>query len=496
MSIGNINVEEALRNVQELMQKEKLSPSMKSALQIILLLVTILLERKGLNSKNSSKPPSSDPHRKKTLKEAGAKKRGGQKGHPGTTLQKVEDPDVITELKVDRTLLLCGKWERKGHEVRQVFDLDISTLVTEYRAEVFVNERGEKLTAPFPPGVTASVQYGEGVKAHAVYLSKYQMLPCKRIEEYFSDQIGLPLSAGTLDNFNVAAHERLEWFEPFVRERLMESPLIHADETGININGKTHWMHVHATTSWTYLSPHEKRGREAMDSMEVLPAYRGILCHDHWKPYYSYEEVNHALCNAHHLRELEWAFEGDGQQWAGQMQKMLLAMNQDKIDGGGIIAPPKSHHWKQGYRELLIRADLECPPPPEPERKEGEQKRRGRIKRSKARNLLERLRDYEEDVLRFMDSKEVAFTNNEAEQSLRMTKVQQKISGCFRSFRGAETYCRIRSYLSSARKQGFTASDSMKALFQGVLSKSKWYLNEDRVPMENGTLKYPFKGDV
>lgn len=475
MSVGNINTEEALRDVRELMEKEKLSPAMKSALQVILLLVKILLDRMGLNSKNSSKPPSSDPNRKKTLKGAGGKKRGGQKGHVGKTLQKVENPDIIKELKVDRGTLPPGEWKMEGYETRQVFDIDISTVITEYRAEILVNERGEKYSASFPQEVTAPVQYGEGVKAHAVYLSKYQMLPYKRIKEYFADQMGLPLSTGTLDNFNIRAYEKLDWFEPFVQERLIQSPLIHADETGVNINGKTNWMHVNSNPLWTYLFPHEKRGQLAMEAMGVLPGYRGILCHDHWKPYYRFEEMKHALCNAHHLRELERAFQQDAQQWAKEMQTMLLAMNQDKIEGGGIIDPKKSKNWKKKYRELLLRADLECPPPPEPDKKgkggrEGKGRgkgKRGRIKRSRARNLLERLRDYEQDVLRFMDSKEVPFTNNEAERSLRMTKVQQKISGCFRSFEGVKVYCRIRSYLNSAIKQGFTASYAMQALFQG-----------------------------
>lgn len=478
MSVGNINIEKALRDVRELMEKEKLSPAMKSALQVILLLVKILLDRMGLNSKNSSKPPSSDPNRKKTLKNGEGKKRGGQKGHTGKTLQKVDNPDIIKELKVDRRTLPAGggKWKVKGHETRQVFDIEISTVITEYRAEILVNERGEKCIANFPPQVTAPVQYGQGVKAHAVYLSKYQMLPYKRIEEYFADQMGLPLSAGTIDNFNFKAYEKLDWFEPFVQQRLLQSPVIHADETGVNINGKTNWMHVNSSPLWTYLFPHEKRGQLAMEAMGVLPGYCGILCHDHWKPYYCFEEIKHALCNAHHLRELERAFEQDNQQWAKKMQTMLLAMNQDKIEGGGIVDPKKSQEWKEKYRKLLLRADLECPPPETDKeeiikKKGGKQKRgkrkRGRLKRSKSRNLLERLRDFEEDVLRFMDLKEVPFTNNEAERSLRMTKVQQKISGCFRSFEGAKVYCRIRSYLTSAMKQGFTASYAMTALFQG-----------------------------
>jgi transposase len=201
-----------------------------------------------------------------------------------------------------------------------------------------------------------------------------------------------------------------------------------------------------------------------MDAMGILPTFRGILCHDHLKAYFKYGSF-HALCNAHHLRELDYAFEQDKQQWAAKMSDLLKELNKAVLDAGGVLPAAVSKRYRKRYRKLLSEADKECPAPKEEHR----QGRRGRIPRSKARNLLERLRAYENDVLRFMDEPEVPFSNNQAENDLRMTKVQQKISGCFRSWDGAKIFCRVRSYLSTCRKQGMTATEALTLLFEGKL---------------------------
>jgi transposase len=287
------------------------------------------------------------------------------------------------------------------------------------------------------------------------------LIPYNRIEDHFLDQMGIPLSAGTVNNFNQNAFERLELFEGCVKKQLTLSPLLHGDETGINIGGVKRWLHNVSTDCYTFFYPHPHRGGEAIDEMGVLPGYQGIVCHDHWKPYFKYGGA-HALCNAHHLRELERALEQDQQQWAGQMILLLKEMNKSTNDAGGCLNPAESEHYRQRYRDLLRNAELECPPPEEPEKK-----KKGKTKRSTARNLLERLRDFESETLRFMIDTRVPFSNNQAENDLRMTKVQQKISGCFRSMEGAKTFCRIRSYLSTCRKQGVTASEALRLLFQG-----------------------------
>ncbi len=199
-----------------------------------------------------------------------------------------------------------------------------------------------------------------------------------------------------------------------------------------------------------------------MDDIGILPRFQGILCHDHWKPYYQYG-IAHALCNAHHLRELERALEQDKQLWAQSMIELLKEMNVATQDAGGRLDHLASQEYRMRYRNLLAEAEKECPAP-DSGREKG---RRGRLARSKARNLLERLRDFEDDVLRFTVEPDVPFSNNQAENDIRMTKVQQKISGCFRSWEGAMMFCRIRSFLSTCRKQGVSASEALRLLFEG-----------------------------
>ena len=463
MTISNIDVEATIERVKTQLAAEKdLSPALKSSLEVLLLLVAILLSRLGLNSKNSSKPPSADPNRTKEPKNKSDRKPGGQKGHNGTSLQPVSDPDEIEPILIDRRTLPKGRYQDVGYESRQVVDLDISKVITEYRAQILEDQQGRRFVAPFPEGVTRPVQYGVGVKVNAVYMSQYQLVPYNRIEDHFLDQMQMPISAGSVFNFNQEAYERLEFFDQWVRTQLTSSSLIHGDETGINIGGKRSWLHNASNAKFTYFYPHSKRGCEALNEVGILPLFRGVLCHDHWKPYYQYG-VSHALCNAHHLRELERAWEQDKQQWAKKMAELLKEINNATYDAGGHLDAIASEVYRSRYRALLEEAERECPAPDENQRNG----RRGKLARSKARNLLERLRDFESDVLRFMVEDEVPFSNNQAENDLRMTKVQQKISGCFRSWDGAKMFCRIRSYLSTCRKQGLTSSAALRLLFEG-----------------------------
>jgi transposase len=465
LKIDILDIDATLGKARQLLDEEKdLSPALRSSMEVLLLLVSLLLNRVTLNSKNSSKPPSSDPNRKKMPCKPSKKPSGGQKGHVGKTLQKIDDPDEIAVISIDRRTLPKGQYKEVGFETRQVFDIDISRLVTEYQAQVLENTQGKRFTAPFPKGVTKAVQYGNQLKAHAVYLSQYQLLPYKRIQEYFTDQLHMPLSEGSLYNFNQQAYTQLAGFEQTSKDHLAQADVDHADETGININGKRHWLHCTSNNAWTHYFPHQKRGKEAMDEINILPRFQGILCHDHWKPYYRYAFV-HALCNAHHLRELTRAWEQDKQQWAREMETLLREINQAVDQAGGSLNPDKAGEFRKRYRLLLKKAEGECPPPKKPAGKP----KRGRLKRSKARNLLERLVNYEDDVLRFMENPLVPFTNNRGENDIRMTKVQQKISGCFRSMTGAKMFCRIRGYLSTCRKQGLSATDAMGMVFKGEL---------------------------
>jgi len=467
VKVEGFDIDATIKEVESALENEKdLSPSLKSVVTMLLLVVKVLTNRVGLNSSNSSKPPSSDPNRLKPTRKKTNNAPGGQTGHKGGTLKQIVDPDEVETIKVDRRKLPKGRnYKEVGFEKRQVFDIYVSRLVTEYQAQILEDELGKRYVAPFPEGVSKAVQYGATLKAHAVYMSQYQLLPYKRIQEYFTEQLHIPISQGSIFNFNKEAFDKLATYEHLIKDKLASSALMHADETGVNIGGKRHWLHCASNLSYTYFLPHEHRGTEAMDSMNIIPRFKGVLCHDHWKSYYQYGGCLHALCNAHHLRELTRAHEQDGQEWAENIKLLLEDINIAVCNAGGKLDKEEADKYRQHYKILLKEAEIECPPPDEKQRNG----KRGRLKRSKARNLLERLINFEDDVLRFMENTEVPFTNNQGERDIRMTKVQQKISGCFRSMEGAEMFCRIRGYLSTCIKQGMTSSHAMELIFEGKL---------------------------
>ena len=470
----SIDVDDTVKTAKKLLEQEDVSPALKATMEILILLVTLLCNRLGLNSSNSSKPPSSDPNRKKNKRPPGNRKPGGQKGHTGKTLERDPNPDVVEEIRLDRSTLPPGEYKDKGYESRQVIDIDITKVVKEYRAQILEDVSGNRFTAPFPEGIKKAVQYGINVKVQSVFYSNYQLIPNLRTAETLQDQMGIPVSTGSVFNFNKQAFCLLTPFEAYVKKKLIESGVLHADETGINRDGQRIWLHSYSNGLWTYFFPHEQRGKDAMDAIGVLPSFRGVLCHDHWKPYFRYTECEHSLCNAHHLRELERAWEQDSQEWARDMRDLLKEINVAVDDAGGCLKTADSNTFRKRYRDLLEQADKECPPPDESKREKG---KRGRLKRSKARNLLERLRNFEKEILRFMDEPDTPFTNNQGENDLRMTKVQQKVSGCFRSAEGAQIFCRVRSYLSTCRKHGMTATDALRTLFEGRLPD---FCNEDK----------------
>ena len=470
MTLDSINISEIVEKTKtQLKEDTSIAPSLKISLELILMVVAMLVERLGLHSKNSNIPPSKDPNRTKIPKGKSDKPAGGQKGHKGITLVQSDSPDKVETQYVERKHLPRGKYHEVGFIKRQVVDIDISKVITEYRAQILENEQGKQFVADFPEGVNSHIQYGSSIKAHAVYLSQYQLLPYNRIEEYFSDQLNIPISAGSIFNFNKRAFELVSssGAEESIKKSLRTSTSsVHVDETGINIAGKLCWLHGTSDQEWTYFFPHKKRGKEAMDEANILTHFQGVLCHDHWKPYYRYTDCAHALCNAHHLRELERAWDHDEMKWAKSMQALLKSINHAQIDNGLILDEGAQAHYRLAYQKILTEGDLECPGPDETLRKEGQ---RGRLKRTKSRALLERLRKYEDDVLRFMTRVDVPFTNNQGENDIRMTKVHQKISGCFRSDQGAEMFCLIRSYLSTCRKQKVSASDALNLLFKNQL---------------------------
>lgn len=467
MKIDNIDVGKTINDAKKLLKEEgNISPALRAVFELILVLMHAMLMRLSLNSKNSSKPPSSDPNRAKSNRQKKTKKRkpGGQPGRKGAQLNPVEYPDKIEILKIDKRRLPKGDYIDDGYEARQVIDFTVSVHVTEYQAQILIDAKGNRYVANFPEFVTRPIQYGPRTKATSVYMSQYQLTPYNRIEDYFSDRIGLNIGTGSFFNFNQEAYERLADFEAIAKAKLIASNVIHADETGVNINGKRLWLHTACNNKWTYFYPHQKRGCEATDEIGILPAFKGVLCHDHWKAYYKYDCL-HALCNAHHLRELEWAATVDKQSWAATMQTFLNNLNKKVDDSGGVLSKRQCDYYLKRYKQILSDAEVECPPPKD-NRKKGQ---RGRIKKSKSRNLLERLIAYVDDVLRFMTDINVPFTNNQGENDLRMTKVQQKISGCFRSYEGALIFSRIRGYLITCRKHEVSPTEALEHLFNGKL---------------------------
>lgn len=312
MTVGHVNVKSTIERIQKELSKDKsISPVLVSSIELLIVVIQMLVDRQSMNSTNSSLSPSGDNKRrsrgkdKKKRKKKGENSVGGQVGHEGSTLTQFEEVDEVIEIPIDRRTLPQGeKFKRSVPETRQVIDLNIEFLVREYQAEVLIGSDGIRFVAPFPDHVTKAIQYGPSVKSFAVYMSQYQLIPYARVQEFFRDQFDLKISQGTLCNFNREAFEKLEDFEAELIEKLRDEKVLNADETGIKIDTDLSWAHVLCTPKLTFIYPHEKRGRDAMVKMGIIPEYKGVLVHDHWKPYLGYD-CEHGLCNAHHLRELQ-----------------------------------------------------------------------------------------------------------------------------------------------------------------------------------------------
>ena len=467
MTLDGISVQETIDRAKKALEEIEASEEQKSSLKDVITVASIMKDRIALNSSNSGKPPSTDEPKGQDKKDdkpsPSGRSSGGQNGHKGTQLNLVEDPDEIIDIKVDESELQSGNYTMSGYLRRQVIDIKISRHVIEYRAETFSDENGNTITAAFPDNVGRPVQYGVSIKANSVYMSQYQLIPYKRVAEHFNDNTDIDISTGTLCNFNEQAYDLLAPFHKWVVDQQCQANVLNADETGININGKLHWLHSLSNDKTTYFHPDAKRGSTAMDAMKVLQDFKGVLCHDHWKPYYKYSCI-HALCNAHHIRELKRAHEQDNQKWAKKIEDLLKEMNKAVHSADdGVLPEEDIKQYDDKYVGILEEGKKECP---EIKVKKGESKK-GRVKRTRPRNLLNRLIEFKEDALRFCHEADVPFTNNSAEREIRMTKVHQKVSGCFRSMGGAMRFCRIRSYIKTCQKNDIKPTEALKMLFNG-----------------------------
>ena len=431
------------------------------------------LERQlGLNSGNSGKPPSSDGLKKKpvrvsSLRERSGKKPGGQKGHPGETLRQSETVDATIN-HFPKACAGCGEALSEAmatdHIARQVFDLPEPQplIVTEHRAHSCrCAACGTQTRADFPPDVKAPVQYGARIAGIVVYLLHGQFLPEKRLAALMADLFGVQLSTATIAAMSQNCAARFESFATAIYARIAAAAVKHLDETGLRIGGKTRWLHIAATVLLTFYRIASKRG--------AMPEnLTGIALHDHWKPYYTLEGIRHALCNAHHLRELKALVEIEKEDWARKMQRLLrLACHATNLarERGKPLPPRLIALFERRYDAILTEGlafHAAQPALVRPERT-GKAKARGRKRRRVGHNLLLRLGIRKQDVLRFLSDLTVPFTNNLAEQAARMMKLRQKISGGFRSAAGAADFAVIRSLLSTAKKQGWNMLDTLAA---------------------------------
>jgi transposase len=431
------------------------------------------LERRlGLNSSNSSKPPSSDgltkPARVKSLREGSTRKSGGQKGHKGETLRRSAHPDEIVDHHPDKCEG-CGQCLTPemsiGFGARQVFDLPQPQplVVTEHRAhECQCQNCGTTTRAAFPKGVNAAVQYGARIAAFVVYLLHFQMLPEDRLVAAMADLFGVRLCAATIANMSRSCAMRMQGLVVTIRDHVANAGVKHMDETGFRIGGKTQWLHVASTKLLTFYRVCAKRGALLTEIVKVV----GVIVHDHWKPYYTMEGVRHALCNAHHLRELKALVEIEKEDWARRMQILLrrACHAANLAQERGVLIKPRLIESIERRYDAIVGQGLafhESLPPPYRATARENAKPRGREPRRTGHNLLLRLVARKEDVLRFLHDPAVPFSNNEAERDVRMMKLRQKISGGFRSSESAADFATVRSFLSTAKKQGWNIIEAL-----------------------------------
>jgi transposase len=449
---------------EQLTQRDELIEQLQQRIQL-------LEERLSKNSHNSHLPPSSDRfvRQPKSLRKKSGKKPGGQEGHPGKTLMWSASPDEVVVHAVtccehcqsDLQAVLPLQIER-----RQVVDVPAPhLLVHEHHLERKQCPDCQQITAAsFPAGVEAPVQYGMRLGAIAVYLVHQQLLPWARACEVLSDLVGAQISEGTLAGLIERCAQNLGEVEQHIKEALVKAEVLHQDETGLYVKGVRQWIHVACTARLTHYAVHPKRGNEALDEIGILPRFQGTSVHDGWRSYFLYT-CAHALCLVHVLRELAFLAEEHSLEWAADLKALLLDMkeaaDQAREQGLATLHPLEVEDWQAQFLARLSHADATTPTAQAPPGT------KGRVKQSAARNLLDRLIGDQKAVLAFLHRLVVPFDNNQAERDVRMVKVQQKVSGSFRSEAGAAALCRIRGYVSTVRKQGLPLLSALQDTLLG-----------------------------
>ena len=432
-----------------------------------------LQDQLAKNSQNSGKPPGSDgleKPRTRSLRKKGKRRSGGQAGHKGHTLERVEQPDYVERHGIG----VCPNCATKLQEIeavkvekRQVFDVPLVRLeVTEHQAEVKDCACcGQQVRGSFPEGVKQAVQYGPRIKAQAVYLNSYQLLPLERSCELFEDFYGHRPSEGFILAANTSFVRQTKETLLHIKQQVIAANIAHFDESGVRVEGSLNWLHVAGTKNLTYYAVHPKRGHEGMRDIGILTDFQGRAVHDHWSSYLKFDNCQHAFCNAHHLRNLQFVVDQYQQDWPQKLGELLLDIKAEveaTPSAQTSLPPERIAHYERLY-DALLRQGFEANPPPQ----KPPPSKRGRKKQSPPKNLLDLLGKHKAETLVFMHDFSVPFDNNLAERDVRMIKVKQKISGSFRTRAGADTFCSIRSYISTVRKQGGNVIHAIHNAFAG-----------------------------
>jgi transposase len=438
------------------------------------IIIKKLQEQLGMNSQNSSKPPSTDGFTKpqpKSLRKSSGKKPGAQKGHKGTGLKLMKNPDKTIEhypvaCENCSNKLQCTSF--KVASTRYEYDLVLETKLTCHKqmACLCPNQNNEKLTGIFPKSITGSMQYGDNLRAFVVTLNASGMIAIKRLHDILKATFNIPISTGSINNIIASMNEKLDPVLTLIKSKVIDSKIVHFDETGIPVNGKGHWIHCSSTSDLTYLTVHKNRGEEGVIANGVLSYYKGIAIHDCWSTYFKFSNISHGLCVAHLLRELTGIFENDSKQfWAEKMIKHLLLMKtyKDNFMNNGFfeMKPLYLAHFHKKYDEI-IEEGIEMNPLPIVIKGKP-----GKPAKGKIRALIHRFSIHKASICLFVTNFNVPFTNNQAERDIRMTKVKKKIIGTFRTLKGAETFVKIMAYMSTLSKNGVGAFEAIKAVMKG-----------------------------
>ena len=456
---------------EQLCAEGKMGADSRALFQALLMLFELLMavfmeKRTAKNSRNSGLPPSQTAN-DDSAPQAGAKAKGREHHHSRSeNTRTVETVEVIPVTACDS----CGEDLRdapcRDHERRTRIDIVFEKVVTHVDAEIkSCPHCGAQSKGTFPQQMAGPLQYGPGIKAYALNLLLAQMLSLKRVQQSLHTLIDRLLSEATILQYVMQLHRALAAWEQAAIEQILSQPTLHVDETSLRVDRKNHWIHVYSSGDLTLKFLHPKRGREAIEAIHIIPRYGGITVHDCWASYLAYEHCDHSLCGSHLLRELTFVLESNAYRWAGNMKRLLqqtcarVSKRQSKC-----LTDSEYRNLRKRYRNLLTRGEKELPPiPPKQNGK------RGRVAKSDAHNLWERLKRHEEAVLLFAKLPHVPFTNNRAERDLRMSKVKQKISGCFRTFQYAQAYCRISSYLQTMAYRGYNPLVAIQMALSGQI---------------------------